>query len=415
MHYDQIDLDKSLTEYIGEMEKGLVGKKSSLSMLPSYVRIKEIHAEERKVLVIDAGGTHLRVGLISFDETGACQVEQKREYRMPGAEKQIEKADFFDTLVEYIKPFLHATKTIVISFAYPTQITPDKDGKIIKMVKEIRINGIEGVMLGKELEKNLATSGFHHYKVYVTNDTIATCLAGMIRFKNKNYDSYIGMVLGTGMNTCYIENVELIKKEGISGKGLMIINVESGDYNKQPRGKFDIAFDQTTHNPGEHTMEKMISGGYFGSLLDSMVRWSEKDALFSQAFYDAYKKMDVISTAQFSQFENGDKSCALYHVCAKRQDRIKLACLFKCMVIRAAKLVALQMAGASIKSGKGTSKNNPICITAEGSTFYKLKYLKDETEQYLKEWLEKQHGIYTHVVGEDNAVLKGSAYVALLE
>ena len=46
----------------------------------------------------------------------------------------------------------------------------------------------------------------------------------------------------------------------------MLINMESGAYDKVPSGQIDLEFDATTLNPGDFAFEKTISGAYQGGL-----------------------------------------------------------------------------------------------------------------------------------------------------
>jgi hexokinase len=231
---------------------------------------------------------------------------------------------------------------------------------------------------------------------------------------NDAYDSFIGLVLGTGMNTCYLEDIGNIKTKSVRGSGKMLINTESGNFNRQPRGDIDVMLDQATADAGQNTLEKMISGRYFGELIDRIIRFSEKEVLFSSAFYDVYMAMERLDTISFSEFENGSVKSVLNGMPMTRRDKTILHYIFEMMAKRAAKLITVQIAGISVKCGKGRNGGRPICITVEGSTFYRLKYLKKEVERMLRVWLEKDYGIYTKLIHVENAVLKGAAIAGVL-
>ena len=189
-----------------------------------------------------------------------------------------------------------------------------------------------------------------------------------------NCDSYIGMVVGTGMNTSYIESVENIQKPLESkGGGTMLIDVGSGGYGRQIRGDYDISFDQTTKNPGKQTIEKMISGAFLGPLVDHMLRMSKADGLFSDSLYASVERMPALTTVELTKFLLNDANSELLKIRPGMEDESKLHILIESMVLRAAKLAALQAAGACVKSGKGKNPESPICITAEGSTYYLLR------------------------------------------
>jgi len=386
-------------------------------MLPAYVGIDRFTLKGKRIVSVDAGGTNLRVALVIFDKNGNAEIDRIAKHRMPGAGTQISRGDFFRRLAEYIVPLLTGTDTVAISFAYPVQIMPDMDGRVVRMTKEVRIDGIEGCMIGDCLKGALAVRGVKDCNVYVLNDTVATCMAGIAVRRERTFGSFCGLVLGTGINTCYIEEVKNIKKltSGFD-KRQMMVNVESGGYGGQPRGDIDILFDETTNNPGQHTIEKMVSGAYLGALIDRTIRESEAEGLFSDSFYTAFRSMDELDLIEVNTFiADHEKDHRLSKACQTAEDADKLDGLIEAMIGRAAKLAALQAGGAAAKSGKGTRPDQPVCITAEGSTYYKLKGMRQAVEFHLKNWLENEQGVYTQVIQVDDAVLKGAAVAGLLK
>jgi hexokinase len=83
------------------------------------------------------------------------------------------------------------------------------------------------------------------------------------------------------------------------------------------------------------------------------------------------------------------------------------------MVERAAKLTAINLSSAAIKCGKGRSPSRPVCIVAEGTTFYHLRSLKHKVEFYLTQYLTKEKDIYYDIVNVENATLIGAAIAGL--
>ncbi len=412
MNPELVDYD-CLFEYLAEMEKGLLTQGGNmLSMIPTYVSLdRPIHKGER-VVAMDIGGTNFRVALVSSDATGHIQIENFQGGALPGANQQIDYNTFFDLLADRLKEELKDIRTICVSFAYSMEALPNLDGRIKGVSKGLSIRDIKGKLFGECLKEALSKIGFDHREVYVVNDTIATALAGIAEYGN--CESYVGMVVGTGMNTSYIETTENIQKPlGRNDSETMLIDVESGGYGKQPRGDYDISFDQTTKSPGKQTIEKMISGAFLGPLVDHVLRMSKGDGLFSDSLYTSLEVMPALTTVELTKFLINDVDSDLLKTCPKNEDAAKLRALIELMVFRAAKLAALQAAGACIKSGKGRDPDFPICITAEGSTFYKLPGLKQGFENTLKDWLEVKHGVHTKVVQIEHAVLKGAAMVGM--
>ncbi len=71
------------------------------------------------------------------------------------------------------------------------------------------------------------------------------------------------------------------------------------------------------------------------------------------------------------------------------------------------------MSAAAIKSGKGHNPCRPVCIVAEGTTFYHLKSLKQRVEYYLKDYLVNEKGIFYETINVENATLIGAAIAGL--
>jgi hexokinase len=80
---------------------------------------------------------------------------------------------------------------------------------------------------------------------------------------------------------------------------------------------------------------------------------------------------------------------------------------------RAARLTAINLSAMAIKSGQGTDPTRPICIVAEGTTFYQMKGMKNRVEFYLKQYLENKMGIFYDIISVENATLIGSAIAGL--
>jgi len=83
------------------------------------------------------------------------------------------------------------------------------------------------------------------------------------------------------------------------------------------------------------------------------------------------------------------------------------------LIERAAKLTAINLSSVVIKSQKGKNPCFPVCIVAEGTTFYQLKSLKQRVEYYLKTYLEDRKNRYYEIVNVDNATLIGAAIAGL--
>lgn len=424
MNHETIDIGQNCNIFIEEMENGLMGKVSSLKMIPTYITMDRDIPEGEPVIVMDAGGTNFRVASVYFDNNKKPVIEDFKLYSMPGTKGEITKEEFFDTVTEYIKPVLNKSNKIGFCFSYATEILPNKDGKLIRFSKEVQIKGLEGEIIGRGLLNNIEKKGYaRDMKIVLLNDTAATLLGGKASYPNRVFDSYIGFILGTGTNTCYIEETCNIKKipSIANTRGSMLINMESGAYGPVPRGTIDLEFDSGTVNPGEYVFEKMISGGYQGGFILSVIKKAAKEGLFSQQFAQAMAGVEQLTSKEIDDFlyyPYSDNNI-FARCCAKSPDGSTCDCMVLYYIIdemveRASKLVAVNLSSVILKIGKGRNPCKPVCITAEGTTFYKSKLFKSKLDYYIKKYLNEQKGMYCEFVKADNATLIGTAIAGLL-
>ncbi len=418
MNHADIDTEAVCKTFIEDMDAGLAGQKSSLAMIATYIETGREIPRNKPVVVIDAGGTNFRVATVCFQDDGTPTIDNFEVSTMPGIDREVGKDEFFGTMADYIKNVVDKSDSIGFCFSYPVEMFPNKDGRVLYFSKEIKAPEVEGKMIGEGLSAAIAASGGKADKaIVVLNDTVATLLAGLAASDNKAYDSYIGFILGTGTNCSYIEqNKNITKKPDLDPSSAQIINVESGGFGRAPRGKIDEQFDAASQSPGVNVFEKMISGAYLGPLCLMTAQVAADAGLFSDSAAEKIKALPEAGTKDvddFMQNQRGQDLLAATLSGAGDDDIATLYCIFDCLVERAAKLTAINLSSVAIKSGKGKDPSRPLCIVAEGTTFYHLKSLKERTEGYLKQYLEDQKHIYCEITSVEDATLKGAAIAGL--
>ena len=418
MHHEDIDMDGCCDIFIEEMQKGLAGKDSSLAMIPTFIEVGKEIPTGKPVIVLDAGGTNFRVAVVRFDTSGKSVIENLIQKPMPGLDEEISKEDFFRTIVDYMGGVVDTGDSIGFCFSYPTEILPSKDGRLIRFCKEVRAKQVEGQLIGQNLVAAIRATGYKGSKrIVILNDTVATSLAGVSASKTRAFDTYIGFILGTGSNCCYIEsNRNVTKRVDLDVANEQIINIESGSFGKAPRGTIDLQLDESTLDPGKSTFEKMFSGAYLGALCLKTLQQASNQGLFSNVVAEGLLATEELQTKDvddFMQSPLGDDLLAASCGRGTEKDRVATWYLLDALIERAAKLVAVLLSSVVLKTGKGQNPCVPACITAEGTTFYELKSLKTKVECYLKGFLQEKHARYVELVSVENATLIGAAIAGL--
>jgi hexokinase len=419
-----INIDQLCQVFLDEMGKGLAGRKSSLAMLPTYIETEKEIPRNKPVIVMDAGGTNFRTATVYFADEGKAVVSDFKLFEMPGLKGKVGRKEFFGTMAGYIKHIADKSDSVGFCFSYPIEMYPSKDGRVLYFSKEIQAPQVEGQMIGENLNVAINESGLGGKKnIVLLNDTVATLLAGRADASGRTFDSFIGFILGTGTNCSYVEQNKNITKakdyplHKLNLAGSQIINIESGAFGKAPRGTIDRKFDKSLNNPGVNIFEKMISGAYLGPICLWTIQAAVKEKLFSNAMARKLLAITRLSSKEVSDFiynpQKSDNPLSKAINDADEQDSTALYWLIDRMIERAAKLTAINLSSVEIKCGKGQNPTRPVCIVAEGTTFYHLTSLRQRVECYLKQHLVGKKGVFYEIINVENATLVGAAIAGL--
>jgi hexokinase len=438
MAASELSMEELVNDFLQEMKKGLDGKDSSLLMLPTYIEAEGEVKANVPVVAIDAGGTNFRAAKVYFDENMELKTENIQLNKMPAVDEELSKNEFFNTFAQYLEDYKNVSDKIGFCFSYAAEIFPNKDGKLLEWSKEVKAPEVIGEMVGENL---LNAMGTPNKQLVLMNDTVSTLLAGKAATAGKIYDTYIGFILGTGTNTSYIEpNKNITKTPGLDMAGSQIINIESGNFGKVPRTDLDIAFDNTTKNPGRYTFEKMFAGGYFGGLCTVALKTAADEGLFTEETKRRIDTLPELTTEQVNKFVTGidldsetpaeslsvgqQKKTAtrvgeieiniLGDALTEDEDKIRACAIIDGLIERAAKLVAANLASVILRTGKAKSEDKPVLMTIEGTTFYKLKNFQSMFESFLKKFLSGDKKRYYEIVEVENSSLLGAAIAAIV-
>ena len=413
-HPDAINMSELTETFVAEMKAGLAGEPSSLMMIPTYLAADGKIPLGETAIAIDAGGTNLRTALVTFTADG-IQVSDFTKRPMPGTQKTLTKDEFLAEMVSYLKPLVPKANKIGFCFSFPAEVQPDHDARVVMFCKEVNITGAENMMICREIADALKAAGIDIPVSFVLlNDTVATLLGGPNPGAGERMDGQIGLILGTGTNTAYVEQCANIRKLGAGFEtGSMIINAESGIFAKAPQGEFDRRMDAASVNPGDHLFEKMISGVYLGAVIRETVLQAAREGLFSA-------ENRVLSLPEFSMVEVdaflrapfGDNVIA--NACATDDDRELMYTFIDRALDRGSKLVTVNMAALMEQMDAGRRMSAPCRIVVEGSTFHKCFSYRERIEHYMKAFVNEQLGRYYLFTSGDDVNLAGSAGAALL-
>ncbi len=414
---DSISIDNMVDSFLSEMEKGLNEENSSsLPMIPTYIGEGSPIKPGQKVIVIDAGGTNLRTCLVTFDNNLKPIISDFKKVSMPGIDREVSSKEFFSVFANQVEHIIDKSDRIGFCFSYAAKISEDNDGIPLVFSKEIKAKEVIGKKVGQSLLAELKSRGYNveNKKIAVVNDTVTTLLAGRAQ-GDVHFDGYIGFILGTGTNTAYLEKTSNINKLKNSNLDKMVINVESGSYGFS-NGEIDKLFLSITKDPSTYHFEKKISGAYLGPMSSLVLKKAVEDGILSKDFATKFKDLGDVNTTEMSNYLEMPFNLDYKLVkCVEnnKEDAINLWFILDSIIKRASKMTAANLASAVLKTEYGKNPLRPICINADGTTFYKTEYLEKYTKYYLMQFLQEKHNRYVDFVRIDNSPVIGAAIAAL--
>ncbi|XP_056427200.1 hexokinase-4 isoform X6 [Hyla sarda] len=258
------DLQVLMSRMQAEMERGLhleTNEEASVKMLPTYVRSTPDGSEVGDFLALDLGGTNFRVMLVKVGEDldGQWKVETKHNmYSIPVDAMTGTAEMLFDYIAECISHYLdqqnmkHRKLPLGFTFSFPVRHEEIDKGILLNWTKGFKASGAEGNNVVGLLRDAIKRRGdFEMDVVAMVNDTVAT----MISCYYEDHNCEVGMIVGTGCNACYMEemyNVELVEGE----EGRMCVNTEWGAFGdtgelEDFRLEYDRVVDEGSLNPGQ--------------------------------------------------------------------------------------------------------------------------------------------------------------------
>ena len=358
--------------------------------------------EGKKIIVIDAGGTNFRSCLVE-KKAGQLVISDFQKTSMPAIDRELSKREFYFQIAKNIERLKNQTDTIAFCFSYAIEFE-NGDAKIIRFSKEVKAPQAVGTYVCAEFKFELIAQGWSPaIKINVLNDTAALLLSGCLPGAQK-WGGHIAFILGTGMNSAYIADSQ-------------IIVTECGMFNDIAQSDFDITVDKNSSSPGKSLLEKMCSGAYIGEIAYQMLTEACKENLLTKQFAKALPECEGMTAADFDGFFSENKnqnSCnsslekaASY---GNETDRQIIYELLKNLIERAAYICAQAIISAAAHADL-TDDYAPICITCNGSTFWKTPLLKENVSAYLSKNLNRRF----EIVQIENDITTGSFVSAFIK
>lgn len=346
---------------------GLQRSDTEIACLPAYLPFPPAKIRGQ-ALVVDTGGTNMRAAMVELAAEESKIIAGPIEKEVPSGrgDQPVTGEEFFQAQAELVEE-LNPPRGLPLGycFSYPAEVLPERDARLLRWTKSIRISGVEGTLVGSRLRNAMAV--LEPGEVRVLNDTVAALMGGAA-LKGHKYPAFIGLIVGTGTNmAAFFPDVPKLG----SFRGPMAVNLESGNFNPPHLTEWDEKVDAESDNPGRQRFEKAVSGFYLPKVMNHVMPGSVDP--------------DGSSASVSSMIKNSEAA--------------------RLVLMRSADLVAAALA-ACIDHLEG----QPVGIQAEGSLIWRAHGYADR----VRETLSKLTTVEFELLRAQEVNLIGAACAALV-
>ncbi|XP_006835906.1 PREDICTED: putative hexokinase HKDC1 [Chrysochloris asiatica] len=304
-----------MKKFHAEMKKGLgqdTNPTASVKMLPTFVRAIPDGSENGEFLSLDLGGSKFRIQKVQVSGEGKRNVHMESQfYPMTDEITRGNGSELFEFIAECLHDFMKAKDLknkklpLGFTFSFPCRQTKLDEGFLLSWTKKFKKQGVLNTDVVSRLSKAMKKYPDMDVDIVtVVNDTVATMMTCAYD------DPYceVGVIIGTGSNACYMEdmsNIDLVEGD----EGRMCISTEWGAFGddgalEDIRTEFDRELDLGSLNPGKQLFEKMISGLYLGELVRLiLLKMARAGLLFGGKTSSALLTKDMIETQHVAAME----------------------------------------------------------------------------------------------------------------
>ncbi|KAK8122611.1 hexokinase [Apiospora sp. TS-2023a] len=394
---------KKITErFVEELREGLEKPNQNLAMEATWVLGYPSGKEAGSFLVVDLGGTNLRICWITLKTNAQpTEMEQKR-YALPASIKTATSDELWDLISDSVSDFIKEFKLhngsseplpLGFTFSYPLAQDYIDHGKLKTWTKGFDIKGMEGEDIAAQFRSSLEKRKLPVKLVSVINDTTGAMIASAYL----DPETIVGGIFGTGCNAAYMENVGSIPKlkTTLPKDTKMAINCEYGAFDNShqvlPRTKYDIEICRESARPDEQAFEKMSAGLYLGEIFRLvMLDLHEQGLAFKgQNAFDELNQAFRLDTEFLSGMEhNTDKEIQArfektLNLKAGRDELVVSRRVAESIALRGARLCVCGI--AAIIKKKGITKGH---VAADGSVAIKHPGFRKRWTQAMGEVLD---------------------------
>ncbi|CAO3616078.1 unnamed protein product [Mucor hiemalis] len=398
-------LKQVVDQFVEEMQKGLDHQGATIAMIPSFVSGRCTGDEKGSFMALDLGGTNLRVCHVTLLGGGEHSIRQQK-YVVSEELKTGAMRNLCDFIADCVDSFLteHGATTsqeaiqLGYTFSFPVLQTSINRGVLKQWTKGFNCSGAVGKDVTILLQDSFRRKNINVNIAAIVNDTVGTLMA----YAYKHPETSMGIILGTGFNASYYQDMSKVNKWTGDKNQEMVINMECGAFDCErrvlPLTVYDNKMDRESLNVHQQLHEKMVAGMYLGEITrNALLDLVDQQVLFNGQSSRELNKNWSFETAYMSTIEVDETSdlCDTGHILESvlnipsttLVDRQIVKSICNAVGVRAARIACCHIAGV-MKHTDMVGKDFTVAI--DGSLFEFYPNFEKNMSQALAEVLGEQ-------------------------
>uniref|UniRef100_A0A8R1XXB6 Phosphotransferase n=1 Tax=Onchocerca volvulus TaxID=6282 RepID=A0A8R1XXB6_ONCVO len=325
--------EKMQKEFVRGLEVG--SSKSSIAMLPSFVPALPDGTEVGKYVAIDLSGKNLRIMLLTLKGNNEEPEQINHNYVFPASVMKGTGDQLFTFIVNCLMKFLNEVNLLNASlpvgfvFSYPCELLSIRSARLLWWTKGFDIKDCLQKDVVKLLEEALELNMLTNVKIQVImNDTVGQLAATAYKY---GQECKIGVVIGYGCNSSYLENTARIKKFNAAAAGYkfdkMVVVTEWEEFGGKVGElaniltQFDRDIDEVSVHKGKQIIDKLTGALYLGELARRiLIQFVLDGVLFSGHNCEKLDEDDSFPTKYISEILRDDEGS--FRICRRICDEL---------------------------------------------------------------------------------------------
>ena len=410
MTEDILDLPSMTHMFLSQMRIALYGGKSSIPILPTFLKPFGPDLSEEPVAVALLDDRDVRVCLVTMTG-GTAVLSRQNSFPIPGREYPAPLQDVLYAAAELLEPILPAASRLALCLPFPVDYDGTGDGVIRRFPGTMTVSGYAGTPVLASLEEELARRGLGGRPKVLVSEADAVLAAASVQCPGQS--RYLGLTWGGNIDAGFVAPGSIVLRWHAIPGHLMLFDGGFSTAECVPFSLVDLPKDRDSYAPGQDLYLKMVSTEYLGDTFRlMMIKAAENKLLTFGCSRDVLSLtgLDLDSVVAF--LTDPVRGGVIAHYCREPEDREIGLAVAGAVLDRAARLVCANLSAVLQFIRGGTDPDAPVCIGVWGDAFRHAP-LRSALERHLETFTGDRLGCHAVLYAGEDMPAAGAAALAL--